>query len=768
MKKLLLTLIVALGMCGSSFAQYTSNWSGFNGNMFPFQGALVATIMIDGEIIDTDAPNWDALEVAAFVGEECRGNDMYMSDEYVNSMGDPYPSLMAAPIYYSNGGEEVTFMMYDHLNEVLYETCVVLYNNEPLVIHTGEEHFEGWDDPYDMIFLNFTASSTGCAKIFVDADHNWPWDFEDVTATPDDYFTFEKPECWTVGQEYFHGSEVWAALGGVDTLPQVYYSPATDNHSLCMYYRALVALPELDERVEMSRLRLSMDVLQTYPFYKLEIGVMEDPYDESTYEAVALVNNSVSMERVHFECGFTNCTHPEYRYIVFKNVGGSTIDPYSTNFIDDIILSYADELECTKALRYEEDFEGITNSKGDMGIEPDCWTLIPEEDVELSRANQPQLTYSAATNNYSLRMINRCVYAMPVLNMATPATEGLDNASVKLTFDLLQPKSIYRLQVGIVGEDNVFNAVKEINNISTTEPEEVTVYFNSEDLMENRIAFRNVLQGGLSYDYSYNYIDNIVVDFGSQICAGIDETYSEDFQRYTQAGIQPDCWEVIDDSEAPLTYKTMPQVYYSAATSNYSLSMVNRCVYAMPEFVQGVNVSDLTMTFDLLQPRSIYKLEVGLVDEEGEFQMLKTFSVPSNTRTTVSINFGDYDNLEGNRIAFHNVLAGTLTYDYSYNYIDDISFSNNANSEKATDGNAFDADAMESYLDNIAVYPNPTTGVLHINAVDVQKVECYNQMGQLVGVYDYNEIDLGNLAEGVYTLRITVPQGVTLRKVVKR
>ena len=98
MKKLLLTLIVALGMCGSSFAQYTSNWLGFNGNMFPFQGALVATIMIDGEIIDTDAPNWDALEVEAFVGEECRGNDMYMSDEYVNSMGDPYPSLMAAPI----------------------------------------------------------------------------------------------------------------------------------------------------------------------------------------------------------------------------------------------------------------------------------------------------------------------------------------------------------------------------------------------------------------------------------------------------------------------------------------------------------------------------------------------------------------------------------------------------------------------------------------------------------------------------------------------
>jgi hypothetical protein len=39
-----------------------------------------------------------------------------------------------------------------------------------------------------------------------------------------------------------------------------------------------------------------------------------------------------------------------------------------------------------------------------------------------------------------------------------------------------------------------------------------------------------------------------------------------------------------------------------------------------------------------------------------------------------------------------------------------------------------------------------------------------------VRVYDdvVNTIDLNNLSEGVYMLRITVPQGVTVRKVVKR
>jgi hypothetical protein len=43
-------------------------------------------------------------------------------------------------------------------------------------------------------------------------------------------------------------------------------------------------------------------------------------------------------------------------------------------------------------------------------------------------------------------------------------------------------------------------------------------------------------------------------------------------------------------------------------------------------------------------------------------------------------------------------------------------------------------------------------------------------MGQLVRVYDnvVNSVDLKTLADGVYTLRITVPQGVTMRKVVKK
>ena len=135
----------------------------------------------------------------------------------------------------------------------------------------------------------------------------------------------------------------------------------------------------------------------------------------------------------------------------------------------------------------------------------------------------------------------------------------------------------------------------------------------------------------------------------------------------------------------------------------------------------------------------------------------------------VECDFSSYTG-NGGRIAFRNTLNGGANYTYSYNYIDNVKVNhadnqrNNASNESVIDGMGVD-----QYLESIAVYPNPTVGELHIGAVDVQKVECYNQMGQLVAVYDNeSNISLNSLANGVYTLRITVPQGVTMRKVVKK
>ncbi len=167
MKKLLLTLIVSFAMCGSITAQYESHWPDFYYPTYQFQTPCVAAIVLDGEIVTAETPNWDALEVAFFVGEECRGAGVgildynaavnYLYNGYVEEYEDPFPIIDGAPVYYDNTGEVVTVRMYDHASGIEYNECVVTYLGEPYTILTGDENDQGWFDPENPLFLNFTS-----------------------------------------------------------------------------------------------------------------------------------------------------------------------------------------------------------------------------------------------------------------------------------------------------------------------------------------------------------------------------------------------------------------------------------------------------------------------------------------------------------------------------------------------------------------------------------------------------------------------------------
>ncbi|MBQ2508697.1 MAG: fibronectin type III domain-containing protein [Bacteroidales bacterium] len=74
-----------------------------------------------------------------------------------------------------------------------------------------------------------------------------------------------------------------------------------------------------------------------------------------------------------------------------------------------------------------------------------------------------------------------------------------------------------------------------------------------------------------------------------------------------------------------------------------------------------------------------------------------------------------------------------------------------------------------SALDAITVYPNPTAGQLTFSTDEVSKVEVMDLYGRKVAVFENkNVIDLSNLPAGAYTLRVTLPEGTIVRRVVKR
>ncbi len=74
-------------------------------------------------------------------------------------------------------------------------------------------------------------------------------------------------------------------------------------------------------------------------------------------------------------------------------------------------------------------------------------------------------------------------------------------------------------------------------------------------------------------------------------------------------------------------------------------------------------------------------------------------------------------------------------------------------------------------MENTTVYPNPATDVLTINSgSQVQRVEIFNIQGQLVKAEagDVHTISVKDLANGLYTLKLTTENGTSMHKIIKK
>ena len=713
----------------------------------------------------------------------------YTKDNSVNSEGDLFAidnvTLSLTNITWSEA-EAVTGTSHNFAIAEAGEYCVRVQSD-------CEDEVSNWSN---TLFFDFTPT-TCVIMLNEDNDYTWFQDFENITSvtTP---VTEVEPACWTWNRV------VELPEDYADTLPHLYYKVndvahaqfARGNYSLRLWNRGTYAMPILDESIDINQVKMSFYSRHSYSFYTLLVGVMTDPEDPETFVPVAYVDNGTSLNMKYFECDFSNY-QGNGRYIAFKNVrpSGTTFDGewgdvHSVNYIDDITLTLRGEFDCSIALPYSQNFDEITTSVNRLtGVHPECWKLVHNDVDNMPFDKMPQVYYSSSnaySGNYSLRMVNRGIYVMPYIMDTYLQT-------VKMTMRVRQPNEHYQLQVGVweetPGGEGTFIPLVLVNNNSTNY-ELVELDFSNYEGNSTKIAFRNTLNGGVTWDYSYNYIDDIVLEeLELQDCEGMYDVmpFTETFENFTNStipatGVKPMCWEVVQE-DVEMASDKRPQIYYNenfANSGSYTLRMADRCVIAMPDFMGQTDyeLQNLMMSFTLRQPSPQYQLEVGIWEVTYDqyqnmnrvFIPIATFNNENDEVTTVSCDFSEYEGY-GGRIAFRNTLVGGATnWNYSYNYIDDITIEpidearNNASNE-----NLIDEMGVERYLESIAVYPNPTVGELHIGAVDVQKVECYNQMGQLVAVYNNDrDINISALADGVYTLRITVPQGVTMRKVVKR
>lgn len=78
---------------------------------------------------------------------------------------------------------------------------------------------------------------------------------------------------------------------------------------------------------------------------------------------------------------------------------------------------------------------------------------------------------------------------------------------------------------------------------------------------------------------------------------------------------------------------------------------------------------------------------------------------------------------------------------------------------------------VEDFTNETAIYPNPATDEINITTDNqVQRVEIFNMQGQLVKVEtgDVTSISVKSLANGLYTLKLTTDNGVSMHKIIKK
>ena len=80
------------------------------------------------------------------------------------------------------------------------------------------------------------------------------------------------------------------------------------------------------------------------------------------------------------------------------------------------------------------------------------------------------------------------------------------------------------------------------------------------------------------------------------------------------------------------------------------------------------------------------------------------------------------------------------------------------------EGNAVD----ENMLNNIAIYPNPTTGIVNIEAEGLAKVVVFDVTGrEIKALGAQSTIDISDLEAGVYFFSIETANGTAMKKLVK-
>ncbi|MCQ2296608.1 MAG: choice-of-anchor J domain-containing protein [Bacteroidales bacterium] len=134
-----------------------------------------------------------------------------------------------------------------------------------------------------------------------------------------------------------------------------------------------------------------------------------------------------------------------------------------------------------------------------------------------------------------------------------------------------------------------------------------------------------------------------------------------------------------------------------------------------------------------------------------------TANAPIHTETPTSANF-TVKHIDLSQFAGQTIRLGFRHYESVDGYwliFDDLTV--------AAGQNAIN----NANVSNVAIYPNPVVSVLNIEAEGLQEVNVLDLNGRVVMTSTTNTVDMSNLSNGCYFVRVITNAGVTTQKIVK-
>ncbi len=265
---------------------------------------------------------------------------------------------------------------------------------------------------------------------------------------------------------------------------------------------------------------------------------------------------------------------------------------------------------------------------------------------------------------------------------------------------------------------------------------------------------------------------NIAVS-GSAVDCSAPKTlpFTEDFE-----GGMPACWTILDQDGDGYSWESSfePVSYYS---SNVDLSGSGN--NGSDGFVMSGSYSNalgtaLTPDNWLITPALVIPSNgatltwaVSAVDAnyaEEYYEVMLSTSLNPSSFTSVFNETLQINEWEQRSVSISGNYAGQNVYVAFRNYN-----TSNIFLMKVDDINVTAGVGVDNHETTTSIYPNPAKNVLNITSNEnINRVEVFNMMGQMVGSYDandtYTQINTTAFANGVYTVKIETENGTTTRK----